>query len=163
MAHKTPVSAAWINQLDESSRERLIARIHEVQSWVRAFCAELGKKSFAQVRMTYGELYYAPWANHICLPARMLLEVEDSVLRIAVAHECAHCSRRWKLLLARSEWLRLREEVYADRVAMQLTRCTMGDLDAALRVALEYEPVPEENLERYIKIRLMLLAEAYGD
>lgn len=162
MPIKAPVTIDWINQLDETTRKRLVDRIHEVQSWVKEFCGALGKKSFAQVRMTLGEIYYGPWANRIGVPVRMLLEVDDKTLRIAVAHECAHCSRRWRLLLARSDWARLREEVYADKVAMQLTATTPDDLQASLRVILDYEPVPGDDVDSYIETRLKLLATAYG-
>lgn len=90
----------WINDLPQSERDRIVEKIHLVQSWVDEFADALGKKKPPAVRITEKNLYYAPLSNHLCVPTRLLMELDDPLLRIVVAHECGHYNRRWVSLLA---------------------------------------------------------------
>lgn len=150
--------AQWINELSQSQRDRLVEKIAMVQSWVNDFTQMLGKRRAPKARITDRCMYYAPWSNVIAIPATTLLEADDRLLRIAVAHECGHFSRRWISLLSRSEFARLCEEVHADRVAMALTGATLDDLDAVVRQISGYEDNwSPEALGAYIEQRRSLL------
>ncbi|WP_454727936.1 MULTISPECIES: hypothetical protein [Cupriavidus] len=129
----------WVNALTPPERDALLVRVRAVQGWVDDFAKALGKRRAPQVRLTLDYLYYAPWRNRICVPARILMQAQERLLRIAVAHECGHFKRRWASLLSRSAFSRMGEEVLADRVAMQLTDASLDELDAAVREIARFE------------------------
>lgn len=157
---RVPLSQ-WVNDLPQAQRDRLLEQIKIVQSWVNDFAQVLGKKRAPKARITDRVLYYAPWSNVIAVPAKMLLEADGRLLRIAVAHECGHFSRRWISLFSRSDFSRLCEEIQADRVAMALTGATLDDLDTVVRQLADYEENwSSEALETYIEQRRSLLQSA---
>lgn len=150
--------AQWINEQPQALRDQLLEQINLVQSWINEFARALGKKRAPKARITDHALFYAPWSNVIAIPAKMLLEADGRQLRIAVAHECGHFSRRWKSLFSRTDFARLCEEVHADRVAMALTGATLDDLDAVVRQLAGYEESwSPEALETYVDQRRSLL------
>ena len=150
--------ADWINGLPQSERDRIVEKIHHVQSWVDEFADALGKKSPPAVRITEKNLYYAPLSNHLCVPTRLLMELDDPLLRIVVAHECGHYNRRWVSLLAWTPMARLLEEMRADKLAIRLTGATKSELARSIRAAANYEhELGELQLSDYIDVRLKLL------
>lgn len=154
---RVPLSQ-WVNDLPQAQRDRLLVQIKMVQSWVNDFAQALGKRRAPKARITDHVLYYAPWSNVVAVPAKMLLEADARLLRIAVAHECGHFNRRWISLFSRSAFSRLREEIQADRVAMALTGATLDDLDTVVRELADYEEYwSSEALDAYIAQRRSLL------
>lgn len=150
--------ADWINGLPQSERDRIVEKIHLVQSWVDEFADVLGKKKPPAVRITEKNLYYAPLSNHLCVPTRALMELNDQLLRIVVAHECGHFNRRWVSLLAWTPTARLLEEIRADKLAMGLAGATKAELACSIRAAAKYEHEScELQLNDYIDLRLKLL------
>lgn len=148
----------WINDLSQDQRDKLIEKIKIAQSWINEFALALGKRRAPEARIGNGCMYYAPWSNVIAIPAKTLLGADDRLLRIAVAHECGHFSRRWISLFSRTKFARQCEEVHADRVAMTLTGATLDDLDAVIRQLVGYEGHwPSEALDAYIEHRRLLL------
>lgn len=157
---RVPLSQ-WVNELPQEQQNRLLEKIKAVQLWITDFAQTLGKRRAPRARITDSVLYYAPWSNVIAVPVTMLLEADDRLLRIAIAHECGHFNRRWLSLFSRTDFARLCEEIQADRVAMVLTGASLDDLDAVIRHLADYETSwPSGALEAYIAKRRTLLEAA---
>jgi len=108
---------------------QLLARIQLVQRWVSEFGAALGRRRLPRVktRLTRAFVEYAPIENRLLVPAEQLLQLSDSHLRLAIAHEMGHFARRWPSLFAWTLLRRLNEEVHADRYALLLTGASLAE------------------------------------
>lgn len=150
-------SSELFGQLSEAEKERLIARVRCVQEWIRGYAAVLGKWWPPKARIAETTTFYSPLGNQIAVTARALLEVDERSLRIVVAHEMGHFTRRWRLPFVRSEFALLTEERIADRVAMELTGATFDEIaDAAKALAAVeggFEGLP---LETYLEYRRLI-------
>lgn len=131
-ALKPVPSSQWISGLSKAERDALIAKVGLVQSWIDDFARVLGKWQAPKARITETEVCYARWPNFIGVPAQALLYADERLLRIAVAHEFGHFTRRWVSWLSRSEFAKIDEEIKADRAAMALTGASYAELEASI-------------------------------
>ncbi|WP_156173982.1 hypothetical protein [Cupriavidus basilensis] len=133
-------SSDWVSGLSADQKNRLLQKLKLAQSWIDSFTVALGKRKPPKARIAEHYIAYAPFSNTISVPARMLMEADERLLRIAVAHECGHFRRRWSSLLSRSDIARAGEEFLADRIAMRLTGASLDELVAALLEIATFEP-----------------------
>jgi hypothetical protein len=139
---------------------QLLQRIHLVQVWVAAFAASLGKRRPPRIKtqLSPGHVYYAPVENILKVPSRHLLTLSDLHLRMAVAHEMGHFSRRWPSLFAWTLTRRLDEEVHADRRAIELTGASVDEwASSILAVAAIEEPGEPHEQDFIFQARKKLL------
>lgn len=157
-AERPVPSSQWMSGLSEADRNTLKERVLLVQSWIDGFAKALGKRRPPKARIAETFTYYAPWANIVAVPARTLLDLDERLLRIVVAHQCGRFNRRWASLLSRSDVARLGEGILADRMAMRLTGASLDDLDAAVRAIAKCEDGWEcADADEYIALRRKLL------
>jgi len=138
---------------------RLLAKIRLVQEWVSGFASTLGKRRVPRVRTRLGnsDIHYAPIENILLVPALHLLAVPEPHLRIAVAHEMGHFSRRWPSLFAWTFGRRMDEELHADRAALTLTGVGVDAWCACMRSIAEVEGHEWNELDIAFQARKKLL------
>lgn len=124
--------------LAEQDRAAILDRANEVRAWVGEFAKSLRVKA-PRLQVGAYAAYY-PLSHSMSLSIQQFLKTPDDQLRIVVAHEMGHASRRWRCVFARSMIARLEEEVAADRIAADLTGCTVAEWDAAMQGAESTEP-----------------------
>ncbi|RRS01147.1 hypothetical protein EIP75_21450 [Aquabacterium soli] len=121
---------------------QLLDRLLTVKSWISEFAKVMGKRNPPELKTWIsGHMYYAPIRNVIKIPSTHLLTLPDNQLRVAVAHEMGHFSRRWPSFFSWTLVRRLNEEKIADRCSIMLTGATIEDWASSLiAVALIEDP-----------------------
>lgn len=133
-------SIRWLNALSADQRAALVAKLDLVQRWIDELAiayAGRRRKPAAKISLTF--CFYSPWKNAIAIPGPTLIGLDDRLLRLIVAHEFGHFLHRWRLPFVRTEFGRLREELFADQFAIQATRASLDDLDAAVLGVAQFE------------------------
>jgi Zn-dependent protease with chaperone function len=80
--------------------------------------------------------YYIPLSHRIQVSRAYLARLSDAELRLILAHEVGHATRRWKAFARRST----DEEVAADRVALRITGSTPDQWRYAVESTGRAEP-----------------------
>lgn len=140
---------------------QLLDRIFTVQEWMSVFARALGKRMVPQLKTWIsGHIYYAPISNVIKVPCTHLLTLDDQDLRLAIAHEMGHFSRRWPSLFAWTLENRLDEEKYADRCSITLTGATVDEwAHSIVSVAKIEEPGYQVGLDIVFQARQKVLQQ----
>lgn len=132
--------------LTAETERQLLQRLYVVQEWMQSFAISLGHRKPPRLKTWFkGAMGYAPLRNTLMVPCRHLLSVSDQHLRIAVAHEMGHFSRRWPSLLSWTLIRRVEEELHADRCALELSGASIGDWEDSIQAVAAIEAPGERH------------------
>lgn len=81
--------------------------------------------------------HYLPSRHRICLSRAFLSRLSETDLRLILAHEVGHASRRWQTFLRHGA---IKEEIIADRTALQITGSTPDQWVQAFQASVLAEP-----------------------
>lgn len=120
--------------------EQLLERIYAVQEWIATFAIALGGRNPPRIKTWItGHMSYAPLRNILRVPCKHLLTLSDQHLRLAVAHEMGHFSKRWPSLFSWTLFRRIEEELHADRCAVELTGASVGEWEDSIQAVATIE------------------------
>lgn len=153
-------SRAYIDQLPAAAQDQLLGRLRTVEGWVMEYSRALGKRTPPRVKIAMKFTAYRPVSNVIVIPARLLMEADQKLLRIVVAHECGHFKRRWPSLFSWTTVARLKEEIRADRIAMTLTGASLDEWVKSLQEVADVEACSMD--DELTKLRRQVLGEWLG-
>lgn len=117
-----------------------ISASQEREPWARAQLVQLataaGLRSVPSFGVANAGAYYIPLRHRIQVSHAYLARLSDAELRLILAHEVGHATRRWKAFARRSP----DEEVAADRVALRITGSTPDQWRYAVESTGRAEP-----------------------
>lgn len=117
-----------------------VERSKQMEKWAAIELASLaqcaGLKSAPSFGIANTGAHYSPIPNRICISRAYLCRLSKDDLRLILAHEIGHASRRWATFLHAGT---LGEEISADRIALMLTGCTAKQWAIAMQASRNIE------------------------
>lgn len=111
--------------------------------WVNQTVAELASraqiKPLLPTKFANAGIYYKPLWHCVNISRAMCARLSDADLRLILAHEIGHATRRYSTWGAFRESSRITEEIRADEIALHLTGSNKDDWLRAMSAALHAE------------------------
>ncbi|MCX7201363.1 MAG: hypothetical protein NTV17_03470 [Burkholderiales bacterium] len=142
MVHSTDPDPAH-RRIAVTNEELTIAT--ERLGWVNETIA--GLASSAQIRplratkFANSGIYYKPLWHRVNISRALCARLSDADLRLILAHEVGHATRRCATWTIFRESSRIAEEIRADEIALRLTGATSDDWHRAMLSALRAEKI----------------------
>jgi len=149
------LSTAPIDSLTASETAALLQRRAEVDAWMQDVCQRWRLRRPRLLIALAPYVSYAPFSNAIAVPPDQLMQLEADDLRLVVAHELGHAQRRWASTAAWTAVAKIKEEIRADRFALELTGSGIEQWTRVMRItaALEGHEFDEQEVEFTIRLR----------
>ncbi|MEZ1894510.1 M48 family metalloprotease [Pseudomonas aeruginosa] len=113
--------------------------------WVDQTIADLASvaqiKPLRTAKFANAGIYYKPLWHRVNISRALLARLSDADLRLILAHEIGHATRRFATWGSLRESSRIAEEIRADAMALRLTGDSKDDWLRAMRAALRAENI----------------------
>lgn len=103
-----------------AEQQRADARLPWISAVLADLTARAGIPGFREPRLANFGAHYRPIDHRVCVSRAMCARLDDADLRLILAHEVGHATRRWRTWVAFSEASNLREELHADSFALMI-------------------------------------------
>lgn len=153
------LSTAAIDRLTSDETSRLLERRRVAELWLADMCAarSVRRRPRLLIALT-GFASYAPFGHTISIPPSHLTSLPDEDLRLVVAHELGHAQRRWISTWSFSVIAKMKEEILADRFALDVTGSDPAAWVRVMRAvaALEENGLGDDDAEFEIRRRAVV-------
>ncbi|HFS0487159.1 TPA: M48 family metalloprotease [Pseudomonas aeruginosa] len=126
------------------SEEELTTATNRLR-WVDQTIAELAAqaqiKPLRAAKLANAGVYYKPLWHRINISRALLARLSDADLKLILAHEIGHATRRCATWASFRESSRIAEEIRADAIALRLTGANKNEWLRAMLAALRAEDV----------------------
>lgn len=135
-------------------QQRAVGRLPWIEAELARFSTSAGIAKLRPPKFANFGAHYSPIQHRVCVSRAMCARLSDTDLQLILAHEVGHATRRWRNWLAVSASSSLREEVHADKFALEATGVNSGEWFKAV--------TNSQGIERGNDRQLYVRAQAMG-